>query len=326
MLADDLFNFLLEAVLMLTRFKLCMSVVFALVLIHCGGDNAEDCTTGLCQNGGVCSDTEASYSCTCTDGFSGANCETNIDDCEPKPCQNGGECTDAVASYSCTCADGFSGDNCQTDIDDCAADPCVNGSCEDSVGAFSCNCDPGWTGDLCDVDVDECADATTCGDNATCTNLPGSHQCDCNCGYVLAGNSEDCTAVTACNAGQWVSVQDGAWDDAATWGGGDIPGNCAEVEIAHAVTAASCTLTGASPASYSPEAETSPALKVTVDGSLLLSEGATLVSRGDVHLLGPMTMTEGSTLELDASQATDPTNIEYRLLIESTYNIYDTAK
>ncbi|MFP6685261.1 MAG: hypothetical protein VB934_11135, partial [Polyangiaceae bacterium] len=142
----------------------------------------------------------------------------------------------------------------------------------------------------------------------------------------MAGDSEDCTPITECDAGQWVSVQDGAWDDAATWGGDDIPGNCAEVEIAHAVTAAACTISGASPASYSPGAETSPALKVTVDGSLLLPAGATLVSRGDAHLLGPMTMAEGSSLELDASQAADPSNTEYRLLIESTWNIYDTAK
>ncbi|MFP6685763.1 MAG: hypothetical protein VB934_13670, partial [Polyangiaceae bacterium] len=44
------------------------------------------------------------------------------------------------------------------------------------------------------------------------------------------------------------------------------------------------------------------------------------------HLLGLMTLAEGSTLELDASEAAQPANTEYRLVIESTLNDYDTAK
>jgi hypothetical protein len=309
------------------RGDLWLCVIFTFLVANCGSNPAGDnCSAGPCQNGGVCSDTGTSYSCSCADGYSGDACETNIDDCDPNPCQNGGGCSDGVNSYSCVCADGFSGDTCETDIDECSAAKCVNGSCVDGVATYSCSCEPGWSGELCDVDVDECADDTICGDNAICTNLPGSYQCDCNCGYIVGDGSDDCTPVSECNAGQWESAQDGDWDDPATWGGGDVPGNCAQVEIGHAVTAASCTMTGASPATYSPQAETSPALTVTVDGSLLLSEGAALVSRGDIHLLGPMTMAEGSTLELDASQATDPPNTEYRLVIESTYNIYDTAK
>ena len=30
---------------------------------------------GICQNGGQCTDLERGYSCTCTDRFSGTNCE-----------------------------------------------------------------------------------------------------------------------------------------------------------------------------------------------------------------------------------------------------------
>ena len=32
-------------------------------------------TSEICQNGGQCTDLERGYSCTCTDGYSGTNCE-----------------------------------------------------------------------------------------------------------------------------------------------------------------------------------------------------------------------------------------------------------
>ena len=39
---------------------------------------------------------------------------SDIDDCASNPCQNGGACTDGVASYSCSCADGYGGADCET--------------------------------------------------------------------------------------------------------------------------------------------------------------------------------------------------------------------
>ena len=33
------------------------------------------------------------YTCQCTPGYFGRNCETNYDDCSPNPCFNGGSCT-----------------------------------------------------------------------------------------------------------------------------------------------------------------------------------------------------------------------------------------
>ena len=35
------------------------------------------------------------------------------DKCHPNPCKNGGVCTEANGQYVCTCAEGFKGINCQ---------------------------------------------------------------------------------------------------------------------------------------------------------------------------------------------------------------------
>ena len=37
-----------------------------------------------------------------------------IDECAVGPCENGGICVDEVNSYSCNCTSGYTGDNCQT--------------------------------------------------------------------------------------------------------------------------------------------------------------------------------------------------------------------
>jgi hypothetical protein len=65
-----------------------------------------------------------SYSCQCSAGYTGENCQTNIDDCSPNPCQNGGSCTDGVNTFTCSCPAGYTGTRCQTNIDDCSPDPC----------------------------------------------------------------------------------------------------------------------------------------------------------------------------------------------------------
>jgi hypothetical protein len=42
---------------------------------------------------------------------------TDIDDCSTNPCGDNGACQDGVATYSCTCTDGYEGDNCETSRD-----------------------------------------------------------------------------------------------------------------------------------------------------------------------------------------------------------------
>ena len=37
----------------------------------------------------------------------------NIDECAPEPCQNGGVCVDGIAAYTCNCVAGYVGENCE---------------------------------------------------------------------------------------------------------------------------------------------------------------------------------------------------------------------
>ena len=37
----------------------------------------------------------------------------DMNDCSPNPCQNGGICTYKVAGFTCECTAGYNGDNCE---------------------------------------------------------------------------------------------------------------------------------------------------------------------------------------------------------------------
>ena len=67
----------------------------------------------------------------------GARCELDIDECVSDPCLNGGVCEDLTGSFSCICTQGFSGERCEVNVDECNSAPCLNGgSCKDSVNDF----------------------------------------------------------------------------------------------------------------------------------------------------------------------------------------------
>jgi len=85
-------------------------------------------------------------------------CQPDV--CEANPCQNNGVCTfvRGEAQRYCTCVDGWSGDNCETDVNACTANPCNNrGTCKDIAGGASdstgrtCDCDIGFSGESCDT-------------------------------------------------------------------------------------------------------------------------------------------------------------------------------
>eukprot|EP01046_Picozoa_sp_COSAG06_P016218 COSAG06_NODE_1066_length_10841_cov_14.808806_14_plen_500_part_00 len=150
--------------------------------------DVDECASDPCENEATCSSEEGAevYSCTCTAGWGGDNCQDDIDECASTPCQNGAVCDDgaAIDSYTCTCTDGWEGENCQEDSDECATTPCQNGAtCVDGVASFSCTCTNGYEGAVCDVDTDECAIYTPCQNGAVCHDQVNAYSCTCTAGW-----------------------------------------------------------------------------------------------------------------------------------------------
>jgi hypothetical protein len=115
------------------------------------------CADAPCQNGGTCTDGDNTHTCACVNGFSGANCETDVDSCAASPCQNGATCIDTVGAtaddgvtYTCVCiSSSFEGKNCET-VNACAESPCQNGgTCTVSGSSFTCACFNGYLGAKC---------------------------------------------------------------------------------------------------------------------------------------------------------------------------------
>ena len=78
-------------------------LLFSFLLIQ---SCSNECENVVCLNGGVCIE----GICSCPDGFSGTNCETE-DLCITSGilCQNNGNCSNGL----CDCPDGFTGDHCE---------------------------------------------------------------------------------------------------------------------------------------------------------------------------------------------------------------------
>ncbi len=145
------------------------------------------CVSQPCANGATCNIASggSAYSCTCTDGYSGNECRTDIDECASSPCSNAGTCIDGIASYICACSQGYTGRTCQTDVDECASNPCTNGgSCADGPNLFTCTCAPGWLGTNCTL-IDEC-ESGPCQNGATCNlnDTTGVAKCSCAAGFM----------------------------------------------------------------------------------------------------------------------------------------------
>lgn len=101
---------------------------------------------GDCIVGSVCSATAAT--CSCPDGFGGANCQTRVSTCESSnPCKNG-ECMPvpgASPDYTCFCKSGFAGLLCERNCwaEGLIADPA------DSKKCVACGKDAQFQGTRC---------------------------------------------------------------------------------------------------------------------------------------------------------------------------------
>ncbi|XP_053376814.1 delta-like protein C [Mercenaria mercenaria] len=76
------------------------------------------CNTSPCKNNGTCVEGADNYTCSCTDGFRGRNCE-ELDRCSTGPCKNNGTCVEGADNYTCSCTDGFRGRNYEEEAEPC---------------------------------------------------------------------------------------------------------------------------------------------------------------------------------------------------------------
>ena len=123
-----------------------------------------------------------SFHFSCSNGFTGQNCETNINDCEGIICpKNNTECIDGINSFHCECKTNFKRsmkesflnrrkkkivffsfnkdwDGLCVEQNPCHSSPChSNATCYNlNGGQYRCMCPPTYTGIQCDEDIDEC--------------------------------------------------------------------------------------------------------------------------------------------------------------------------
>ncbi|XP_029916909.1 protein crumbs homolog 1 [Myripristis murdjan] len=154
--------------------------------IGCHG--APICESQPCLNQGVCLDQFNDFNCSCSPGWEGDVCQTEINECSSGPCVYGA-CTDLLADYQCDCQPGYIGKDCQDEVDNCLEFSCVNGgTCLESMGTHTCSCLPGYTGKRCQWRFPPVAcDANTeCLNGGVCVGGISGGNCTCKPGYAGA--------------------------------------------------------------------------------------------------------------------------------------------
>ncbi|XP_053532097.1 adhesion G protein-coupled receptor E5 isoform X1 [Ictalurus punctatus] len=176
-----------------------------------------------CGEHSVCLNTNGSYYCQCTKGFTSGTTNftattgqcRDINECtenSTSPCPENAVCVNTIGSYQCTCLPGFQDKKVGStytcaDIDECVLIPTVcepHGVCENTLGTFTCSCPTGFRnqGDShtpC-KDVDECdSKEHVCGEDGTCSNTEGSYSCRCKSGYSNYGNNRTKCTELKCN-------------------------------------------------------------------------------------------------------------------------------
>ncbi|XP_047473823.1 protein eyes shut-like [Penaeus chinensis] len=164
------------------------------------------CVSRPCVHG-ICVDhLNSSYSCFCTDGYTGLQCQTDWDECWSAPCRNGATCLDQVAALICVCPSGYTGEFCESEVNECQSNPCQNnGTCIDLLDHYVCTCPVGYSGVNCEIDVSVCnatdlstSDGPRCLHGGVCVDGPAlSYTCDCPSGWsgrACEVDVDECTA------------------------------------------------------------------------------------------------------------------------------------
>ena len=138
-----------------------------------------DCLT-LCPDSWSCDE------CGLTD-FTGDFCQFNAENCNGAVCSGQNSvCIRRDEAYTCGCSPGYTGDDCESLVDQCINVTCSgNGVCQSMLDGPVCVCEAGFTGDWCEVDVDECEQSSTgCSGKGRCVDGVNSFLCECDDGYI----------------------------------------------------------------------------------------------------------------------------------------------
>ncbi|RNA41777.1 neurogenic locus Notch [Brachionus plicatilis] len=163
-----------------------------------GLKNALMCARNLCENNGTCIDTNAGYSCFCSNGYIGINCEKTMNKSQPSkgqfnlyriistnPCKNGGRpLSPELNKIICHCKSGTTGRFCEILIDVCASNPCRSrGMCQSFINLYACSCFPGYTGSNCEIKLNLCL-SDPCQNNGKCIDYSSYCACECQDGFT----------------------------------------------------------------------------------------------------------------------------------------------
>ena len=135
------------------------------------------CRHGVCVNGVCC----------CEPGYTGTLCHSKILACLHQPCLNSGKCVDKDNSFTCDCSSGYIGLNCEIravsdDYNPVVDTQCSTVLCQNSgtcvpIGTsdFYCHCTERYVGSLCDTYVPKQAS------NPLCPSLYFDAKCSIRC-------------------------------------------------------------------------------------------------------------------------------------------------
>eukprot|EP00494_Astrolonche_serrata_P029066 UN29333 len=116
-------------------------------------------------------------------------------------CHDNATCTTVNNWSTCICDEGYVGNGNVCAPKECyTEEDCPNHStCQDYI----CIADHGYTRNgVVFEDIDECIDTDICDPNATCHNIEGGFECECNNGFEASGfeclDVDECQDVAVC--------------------------------------------------------------------------------------------------------------------------------